>query len=502
MNEEKSTINICYEQSPLTLDPRKNGEPFSSTTCFMLYNGLCHCLSSGEIVPSIAKSWDISEDRKTYTFHLRDAKWSDGTSVKARDFEFSWKSALDPAFPCINQQMFYPIKNAEKISLGKISSENLGVYAPDDFTLILELEKPTPQFLHLICFCNFYPVPSHIAEKDDKWDTNYDHFVTNGSFCLKEYFPFEKIVLIKNPYYWNVDNVKNEGINIQIINSSDTALRLFEENKLDFVGSFLLKLSDETYEKYQTSPAYKDFPQAIVKFVTFNTKEFPFHNKNMRKAFSLAINREDLSSIYKIPNKPAHRFLPYNLIPNDRRLMEDCNPELAQIFFEKGLKDLGVDAKKLNIKLIYWGNAYKTIALFVKEQWEKTFGIKVSLECFDMKSLLEKYNTKDYQAGLYFAFPQIGDAIDVLERYKLEENPKNYMKWENSEYIDLVDKSFFARNSDERLKIFEEAEKCLLEDAPLCPLLCVYPGYLTHVEGIYETSSNGLRFELAKPQSK
>ena len=164
-------LKMSLYSNPDTIDPRKSGDLISSSIIFMMYAGLMQNNNDGKLELGLAKSYEVSEDLKKYTFTIKDdAKWSDGHSITAYDFEKSWKKIMDPNFPAKGPQLFYCIKNAQKIALKDSSIENLAVKAINEKTLVVELENPTPYFLSLTSFCIFFPIPTHIEEKDSNWD--------------------------------------------------------------------------------------------------------------------------------------------------------------------------------------------------------------------------------------------------------------------------------------------------------------------------------------------
>jgi oligopeptide transport system substrate-binding protein len=142
-------LNVNISGEPATLDPRKGADLISSSLHFMLFEGLTKITPDGSTVPAQAEKIDLSLDCKTYTFHLRECRWSDGTPVTAYDFEKAWKDILDPQFPAANAHLFYPIRNAEAAKKGKVTLQEVGIRVKDPKTLVVELENPTPYFLEL-----------------------------------------------------------------------------------------------------------------------------------------------------------------------------------------------------------------------------------------------------------------------------------------------------------------------------------------------------------------
>jgi len=501
MKDIKPSINICFQQNPITVDPRKSGEQYSSTLIFLLFDGLMKSLPDETVVPSIAESYEISKDRKTYTFHIRDANWSDGTPITAKDFEYSWKTALSHTFPCLNAQLFYPIKNAKKIVSGELKPSQLGVSAINERTLVVELERPTPYFLKLTCFCNYYPIPSHIAQKNEIWDHDYESLVTNGAYTLEEFIPHHHLQLTKNERYWNKKNVNAENLSIQIIHDPETALYLFEKKKIHWMGAVLSPIPDFAIEKYRKTAKFDVIPKPGSIFITFNTQSFPFKSSHIRKAFSCAISREELAKISKGSlDSPARRLLPAQLIQTEAPLIDPVDPEKAKELFKLGEIELG--EKIAQVTFFYQGNTNRDLSLYLQSKWEKTFGIKVHLKQFEYKTFLSRLRGKEYQAALYGCLAQIGDPIDILDRYKYAGNSKNYPGWQDETYISLLDASAIAISEDKRLKLLEEAEKRLISEMPLTPLFHINFSHLSHLDDISYTNNSGIRFENANLQTE
>ncbi|RKW05225.1 MAG: peptide ABC transporter substrate-binding protein, partial [Cardiobacterium sp.] len=177
-----------------------------------MFVGLIDEDAGAHLIPGVAEKWDVSEDGKTYTFHLRDNTWSDGTPVTAGDFVYAWRRGVDPAVGSKYSFFLYPVKNAKEIVEGKQPLDALGVSAPDDKTLVVELNNPTPYFTGLLINAVTYPVPRHIVEKYGKEWTRAEHIAGNGAYKMREWKPQSRIVLEKSPDYYGAQDVQLDKV--------------------------------------------------------------------------------------------------------------------------------------------------------------------------------------------------------------------------------------------------------------------------------------------------
>ena len=191
-------LAIAATDDPLSLDPRLVRDLSSSTVMRMLYEGLLSTSFNGEIVPGIAESYTISEDKKIYTFHLRPSTWSDGSPSTAHDFESTWKSVLSAAFPAPNAYQLYVIKGAKAAKEGSAPSDAIGIHAVDDQTLTVELEQPAPFFIDMVTCHFFFPV--HKTMRDSLNGSN-ENPVGNGPFKLDKWTKRSELQVVKNRLY-------------------------------------------------------------------------------------------------------------------------------------------------------------------------------------------------------------------------------------------------------------------------------------------------------------
>lgn len=483
-NRDHSTMRLCLKEDPNTIDPRKNGDPGSSMIIFMIYEGLVQIRANGEAELALAESVEISEDGKVYTFRLKESYWNDGHPVTAHDFEYSWKKIVTPEFASPCPYLLYAIKNAELAAQKKIGVEAVGVHALDDKTLRIELENPTPYFLSLITFCNFYPVPKHIDMSHPSWEATSDRqLVSCGPYNLVRWDRNKEIVLQKNPTYWNKDNIHLDEIRVSIVANGDTALHLFESGELDFLTTPSISLSNEALSDYKRKGSLEVEPIGGLCFCTFNLERFPFSNIHIRKALSCAIDRKMIADyIAVLSEKPATRIIPPILENNqNRELILPFEPEEAQTHLEQGLRELGVTLSAINESLILTFESteqIRQIAQSIQEQWKRILKLEATLMECDKKTILSKHMGKDYYVGLDHCYAQYHDPNNILERFKFKASKKNLPGFENKAYIALLDRAARTHNPEERLAILDQAEGILIEEMPLTPILYLTLGHL------------------------
>ncbi|WJY28349.1 MULTISPECIES: peptide ABC transporter substrate-binding protein [Sporosarcina] len=425
-----------------------------------------------------------SEDGLTYTFKLRDAKWSDGTPVTADDFVFAWQRAIDPATgsPYGPFMMSGTVKNATAISEGKMDKKELGIVAKDEKTLEVTLERPVPYFLSLMSFGTFYPQKEEfVTEKGDAYATNSDNLLYNGPFTLTEWDGTGgSWKYVKNDHYWDADNVKLTEINVNVVQDSATAVNLYQDGKLDRAG-----VSGDLAMQYQDDPEAVTQAETSVFYFKFNQqkggKETPLANVNIRKAIAKSFQKEDLADVVL-----ANGSIPANfLVPKDfaydenkkdfRELSGDhleYNAEEAKEFWKKGLDELGVDSLELEI-LGGDTELSKKMDEYFKSQLETNLeGLKIKLKEVPFAVRLELDSSQDYDIQVSGWGPDFQDPISFLDLF-VTDGTNNLMSYSNKEYDQLIadSKGDLALKPEERYEAFAKAEKILLEDdAAIAPI--------------------------------
>jgi oligopeptide transport system substrate-binding protein len=467
-------LRLNLSSEPPTMDPRKGGDIISSHMHFMLFEGLTRLNENGTISLAQAESIDISSDGKVYTFHLRDVHWSNGDPVTAEDYEKSWKDILDPAFPSVNAHLFYPIKNAEAAKKGLVPLSEVGIKSADSKTLIVTLDQPTPYFFDLIAFCTFFPVNKRIDEIYPDWAYEAgEYFASNGPYHLKNWKHNNEIIAVRNPYYWRKDEVLADSIHLCMIDNAMTALQMFENGELDIIGNPLSPLPVDALPILNKLGKLRKKPIAGTTIVSFNTQKIPFSNAKIRKAFGLAINREEIvTNITQLNEQIATNAIPPILKNNRcREFFKDHDIATAQQLFTAGLRELGVRKEELKEITYHYiiSDVNHKIAQAIQQQIAKALGIKMQLEGIENKVFMDKLTKRDYSIAQAMWFAQYSDQMNIFERFKYRDNAKNYSHWENKEFIELLDRSAYETGED-RLATLENAEEIFLDEMPVAPI--------------------------------
>lgn len=476
-NKKNPLIKIAFEKEPTSLDPRKATDLTTANTLHMIYEGLMRIDYHGNVTPGIAESVDISPDQKTYTFQLRNSKWSDGTPLTAYDFEESWKSLLSPHFPAPNAYQFYYIKGAKDYKEGRANFDHVGIKAKDANHLIVELENPTPYFLKLVSAFFYLPTSPQIRQSSlvDQVEP-----VCNGPYKLEKWKHQNEIVLVRNPNYWDEKVVSIDRIAL-IMLDEHTSLNMFEMGQLDYVGSPTSTLPQDAIATLHSQKILKIKPAAATHWFRFNTEAYPLNHPKVRKAFNLALDRKAIVEHVTQGNQlPAIGIVPPIVSWKKMHYYKDHDVPAAWELFQQALVEMNIDKDSFpTVKLTYAAtDRYHKIAQAVQQQWNHAFGIQVELQSLEPKIFSENVLKGEYQIATGSWYADFSDPINFLEIFKYKTNPSNRTKWENNEYIALLNQSSNETDPDRRTQYLERAEALLMEDMPVAPLFFGSYNYL------------------------
>jgi len=459
-NANDQTLRLNFSTSTISFHPHLSRDASSMTLCKALYEGLTRFNLKRNVELALAKKIEISPCKKIYTFTLRDSTWSNGEKVTSYHFENAWKKALDPVSGrCFQLRKLLIIKNAKKVSKGILPIDELKVYTLNDKTLVVELENPAPYFLQLLAD----PVYSPLFNSD----SYKEPIIFNGPFIVKNYDPEKKLSLIPNNLYWDSNKIKLNEIKISFIKDEKTVFSLYEAGNFDWIGGPFSIIPNEVVEKISN---IRSFHTASPFWVFFNSESQMLKSPKIRKALSYAIDRPDIVKGFALLQRELYSIIPSDISTLDEKFyIENYTIENAKKLFMEGLNDLKIKKDDFTFTLshsTYPG--HENIAVYLKHQWEKIFGIKISLKKDDWSAFISKMANGEFTAGGFYLCNIYDDPSYLLESFA--EGSGCYSTWSNNKFREIIQKSKNATNENERKQHFKNAEELLMEEMPVCPI--------------------------------
>lgn len=483
-------IVVCVGPEPDTIDPALNSAVDGATLLIHAFEGLMSLDENGVPVEAQAESYTISDDGLTYTFKLRDGlKWSDGKPVVAEDYVYAWNRAVDPETAADYSYMFDVIEGYEE---GKLNVE-----APDDKTIVVKLKAITPYFLELCAFPTYFPVRKDIVEAEpDAWATKPETYIGNGPYIMKEWVHDSHILFEKNPNYWNADAIIPETIKFLLMSDDNAILAAFENGDILLADS----MPNDEIDAWKDREEFIIQPQLGTYYISFNTQREPLNDPRVRKALTLAIDREYIcTQIGKAGQQPAGAFVPTGLSDADptkefREVGGDYYDPSAEAY-EANLEE----AKKLlaeagypngegfpTLEYLYnEGSGHQQIAEAIQSMW-KEIGVNIELASQEWNTFLNTRKNGEYDIARNGWLGDYNDPISFLDMWTTDSG-NNDAQWSNKEYDELIAKIKSSSDREERMKLMHEAEDILFEEYVLAPVYYYVDIYLKSpkLEGFY-----------------
>lgn len=459
---------------PETLDPALITAQIDTRVDYALFEGLTSFNSAGEPQPGVAERWEISPDGTRYTFHLRpNAHWTNGARVTAGDFVKSWQRVLAPDTAAEYAYQLYYLKNGQRYNdpdAHFTDFSQVGVHAPDDDTLEVELEHSTPFFLDLCCTSTLLPVPMDTIRRwGDAW-IKPEHIVTNGPFLLDEWRLNDRIRLRKNPAYWGHDAVRLQTIDALPISQANVALNFYASGVCDLIldkGLTPVMLIGDLKKKpyFHSAPFLGNF------FLRYNCQRPPFNDARVRQAFSLAVDKRLIvEKITKAGEIPAYSFVPPGTAgyqPPTPGLGYD--PERARRLLAEAGYPGGAHFPAISF-LYNEGEVNKYIGIELKNMFERELGISMSLRPQENKVYLNTMSSVDYDIARSSWVGDYNDPNTFLDMF-VTGGGNNRTGFSNARYDSLIAQAASATDQNARFAIFRQAEQMLVsEQTPICPL--------------------------------
>ncbi len=472
--DRRADLIIANGAEPETLDPALATVQPDQRLCSALFEGLTTFDAAGQPQPGVAERWDLSPDGTEYTFHLRrDALWSNGERVTAVDFAKSWQRVLSPRTGAQYAYQLFLLRNGQRFNNaepGAFPFAEVGVRAPDDDTLVVTLEHPTPYFLDVCALTTLAPVhPPTVERWGDAW-TKPEHIVTNGAYLLETWRLNDKIRFRKSPRYWNRDRVRLETVDMLPISHSNVALNFFSSHLCDLILDKGLT-PPALIGELRTKPYFHAAPFLGNYFLRFNCTRPPFNDPHVRQAFSLVIDKALLvEKITKAGEKPA-----YSLVPPDTAGYQPPSPGLGYdpVRARELLAGAGYPggAGFPPVAYIYnEGEQNQYIAVELKSMFERELGVSMSLSPHENKVYSSMMKRLDYDFGRSVWVGDYNDPNTFLEMW-LSGGGNNRTGWADARYDDLIARAALEIDRDRRFDLFRQAEQILVtEQTPICPL--------------------------------
>ena len=493
---EDRYLGVMLSTNVMSLDTNLATDGESFEVIADCIDGLMQMDADGAAIPAMAESYELSEDGKTYTFHLRDAKWQNGDPVTANDFVFAWRRICQEAgeYAYLFDTSVGCVKNADAIIYEGADPTTLGVSAPDEKTFVVELEVPVSFFPSLMYFPTFYPINEAFYNSCEAgtYGTSPETFLANGAFVLESYTPgTANLSVKKNPDYWDADRVKLTGIKYQVVGSSDNALTAFKTGALDVV----------TISGNQVASAQKDAKLAeklkvsgagYLWYLTFsqtenNAEGGKLANTNLRLAISNSIDREALVEDYVMdgsldtytavpPQFAASATTGEDFSADQEKFADVCgyNPEKALEYYNAAIEELGTDT--FTFTMIYGnneGDEVAKVAQAIKSQVEENLpGLTINLQPMTKAERIDKMQNDNFDVALTRWGPDYADPMTYLGMW-ITDNSNNYGFWSNEQYDAIIadcTTGAYISDYDARWAAMYDAETLVMNEAVIAPL--------------------------------
>jgi oligopeptide transport system substrate-binding protein len=548
-----------------TLDPQRMSWLQDLRVARLLFEGLVQNDVLSEdfgIVPAVAESWTVSEDGRTYTFRLRDdARWSNGEPVTAEDFRYSWRRAMLPDLASDYVGMFMLIRGAQAfydwrqdqldafadratnaddaggpdaaLALWEATrarfDETVALTAPDERTLVVELERPIPYFLDLCAFAVFSPVYGPLVEQFERPDpatgrlirrpgwTKPGVLISNGPFELTRWRFKRDMRLEANPHWWNTDSLAIRSIDIPSVNDPNASVLAFQTGAVDWLSDvtaayrgdmladkmdFYREHADEVVrlqalglDPFEVDRRLPPDPRKDIKatpvfgtyFYNFNCKPLlpdgrpnPFADARVRRAFAMCVDKRAIADqVRRLGEPPADTLIPPGSIggytsPRGLPNVGDAQNQAERDAIVAEARALLAEAdfpQDFVVELLFnKDSGHDLIGQALAKNWQEHLGVQTSLSQKEIKIFREDLKNKQYMTARAGWFGDYGDPTTFLDICHSQDG-NNDRAYNNPEYDALLEAAAAELDPAERMALLSEAERILVErDLPLIPI--------------------------------
>ena len=486
VTEEEATVeeaapvvlNWNIGADPKTIDPGLNGASDGGDVINQTFEGLIR-EKSGVVQPGIAESWETSEDGLTVTFHLRESKWSDGSDLTANDFVYSWLRAMDPATASEYSWLweYTNVVGAYDFVIGEGTAEDVGISAPDDYTFVVQLTAPTTYFVSLMSFYHFMPVKQSAVDavggEEGTWASNPELVVCNGPFILTEYTIGEGLTLVKNENYWNAEATQIDVINGKFIDEQTTAYQAYQAGELDYLPDVP---PAEVPRLIAEDPNFYVFPLLGTYYYNFNMDLEIWADVRVRKAFNLAIDRQEIVDTLASGQLPAAGFLPPGFVDADGNDFSETSGSYGLYTDDSGVEEaqaLMAEAGYPNgegfpefVIMYNTSEAHQLIAEMVQEMLKTNLGVNSTLENQEWAVFQDTRKEGDYEMARGGWLTDFMDPSGMLAIFQ-EGNAYNDPNYYSEDFEAAMAAAATATTAAEHFEYLYQAQEILMTDLPI-----------------------------------
>ena len=478
-------LQVALSTEPISMDPHVGNDSNTATALMLGFEGLLNVVN-GKIEPGMAETWEVSPDGATYTFHLRDAAWSDGTAVTAGDFADTWKRMLTRKDAMDLAYLIFPIKNAQPVNAGTKDASELGVQVVDDKTLVVTLEAAYPFMVTLFSSSAMLPIRNDLVEKfGNAYGSDADKMAYNGPYLMKSWAHNDRMIFEKNPNYWNKDAIVPDEVTLLLVTDDNTRKNMFDTGEI-----YWLDLPANMIAAYEGAEGFQFYSSGGVTFIALSHKGASEEtakitkNRNFLMALSSAIDREGLVKAM-FPN-----YQPFPGVINPVISDElggkwgdtydvtnvyhkvNADPEAAKAYMAKACEELGYASSADMPTFDFFTTSaeiQRTLSEYFQSVWGETLGIKINIRQLEFAQYWENLYNAPYDIVRTGWGPDYDDPFTYLDMWD-SRGGWNKTGWVGENFYKLTTEANLQSDYKKRNDLFFEAEKILLTEAPIIPL--------------------------------
>ncbi len=504
--EATQEFRFLLQSAPTELDPTQTNESFATPIIYHVYEPLLREDSQGKLIPGLAERWEVSEENTRFTFYLRkNAKWTNGEGITAQQVRDTFLYILDPQTASKNVGILSPyVVNASAFNQGTLKKEDVAIKAIDDYTVQIDTIGPTPFFLNLMSFINLSPVlVDQIISRGPDWDQHPEDYISNGPYKMVEIVPNERVVIEKNPNYWNASTIAIDRITYYFLKADQDPIQLYQDGIVD--GIYELEPSKlRTYPELESEVHSHIAPS--TSFMVVNHRKPLFQDIRLRKALDQTIPRDLIVSDvisgsgiatqflvpinYHLAGQPFHDFT---------ALVAPTSVSDAKLAIEEIRKESNAFNQPLELLAMDTGPD-KNVAEAIAKHWKETLNIDVSVTAMPWGDLFDRALKGEYDLIMLGFGGDYPHPMTFLSNFQKDGILTQIIGWYDPTIDDLIKSALSLTDEAEALDAFRNIEKQLLDQSPIFNLY--YRKKITlmsqKVTGWYRNSSSQFVFTEAQ----